>query len=88
MNGDPNGGLFNCADITFSSTATNPDENVCKNATGVTVSVATVEGNPNVTSDATNSTNGVKSVASENLGAGIGSIFMVVLGVMACAMVL
>lgn len=32
-NGDPNGGLFNCADIMFSSTAVNPDSGVCKNAT-------------------------------------------------------
>ncbi|KUJ23525.1 uncharacterized protein LY89DRAFT_713960 [Mollisia scopiformis] len=63
-NGDPDRGLYNCADITFSSTATNPDSSVCKNATGVTTTQASVAGNPNVTSsEANGTTNGAESGA-------------------------
>ncbi|CZR51559.1 uncharacterized protein PAC_01436 [Phialocephala subalpina] len=87
-NGDPDGGLFNCADITFSSTATNPDSSICKNATGVTVSVAKVAGNPNVTSDATNSTNGVKSGAAGGVKAGLVGLVFAGLGAVAFALVL
>ncbi|EAS27427.1 expression library immunization antigen 1 [Coccidioides immitis RS] len=35
-NGDPNGGLYNCADITFSSTTEYTVPSSCKNGTGVT----------------------------------------------------
>ena len=34
-NGDPNGGLYNCADIIFSSNAPTPSQ--CNNGTGVTI---------------------------------------------------
>ena len=33
-NGDPNGGLYNCADVTFSSNTPTPSQ--CNNGTGVT----------------------------------------------------
>lgn len=49
-NGDPDGGLFNCADITFSKSAVMATADVCRNATGVKVVKASVTGNPNVTS--------------------------------------
>ncbi|KAF8859403.1 hypothetical protein BDZ45DRAFT_589904, partial [Acephala macrosclerotiorum] len=88
-NGDPGGGLYNCADITFSSTATNPDSSVCKNATGVTVSSAKVAGNPNVTSSEANSTNGVKSAAGLLAqSAGVGSLLVAVFGAVVFALVL
>lgn len=49
-NGDPNGGLFNCADVTFSASAKMASSDVCKNASAVTTGAASVMGNPNVTS--------------------------------------
>lgn len=88
-NGDPDGGLYNCADIIFSSTATNPDSSVCKNATAVTVSTAKVAGNPNVTSLEANSTNGVKSAAgplAEKVG--LGSLLVAGLAAVVLAVVL
>jgi hypothetical protein len=47
-NGDPDGGLYNCADITFSSSAPAPASGVCTNQTGLTVS-GTESGFPNAT---------------------------------------
>ncbi|PGH04194.1 hypothetical protein AJ79_07172 [Helicocarpus griseus UAMH5409] len=35
-NGDPMGGLYNCADIVFTASATSPPPDSCKNGTGVT----------------------------------------------------
>ncbi|KKY22586.1 putative gpi anchored [Phaeomoniella chlamydospora] len=35
-NGDPDGGLYNCADITFSTATTESVPSTCKNGTGVT----------------------------------------------------
>ncbi|OJD20742.1 hypothetical protein ACJ73_07923 [Blastomyces percursus] len=36
-NGDPNGGLYNCADLVFTASASNPDDDdSCRNGTGVT----------------------------------------------------
>lgn len=64
-NGDPDGGLYNCADITLSSTAAAVSSSVCKNATAVTVSAAQVTGNPNETTSSSSS-------SSANSGAVVG----------------
>lgn len=84
-NGDPDGGLYNCADVTLSSTASGPATGVCKNATGVTTTVATVTGNPNGTtsSNSTSTTKNAGSVA----GVGMGS-FGVVIGAVLFALFL
>ncbi|RKF73882.1 Uncharacterized protein GcM1_242114 [Golovinomyces cichoracearum] len=47
-NGDPDGGLYQCADITFGISAF--DFEVCQNATGVTTSKSDFRGNANETS--------------------------------------
>ncbi|KAG9565840.1 hypothetical protein KCU77_g11764, partial [Aureobasidium melanogenum] len=55
-NGDPNGGLYNCADITFTSTPLTTAEYSadCQNSTGVTAEALTNAGNANQsTADAT-----------------------------------
>jgi hypothetical protein len=93
-NGDPNGGLFNCADITFSSSA--PGDSGCKNGTGVTAASASISGNPNeTTSTSTSSSSGTtsagaaatsKSAAGALLEAGIGGLAMA--GAAALAIVL
>jgi hypothetical protein len=44
-NGDPDGGLYNCADITFTSQAVTAG--TCKNGTGVTASSTSLSGSPN-----------------------------------------
>ncbi|KAH0283941.1 hypothetical protein KCU62_g8660, partial [Aureobasidium sp. EXF-3399] len=57
-NGDPSGGLYNCADITFTSTELSSSEysSHCQNSTGVTVQALTNAGNANQsTSDASTS---------------------------------
>ncbi|CAC9893335.1 unnamed protein product [Aureobasidium pullulans] len=57
-NGDPSGGLYNCADITFTSTQLSASDysSHCSNSTGVTVSALTNAGNANSsTSDSTTS---------------------------------
>ncbi|KAK6007614.1 hypothetical protein QM012_004428 [Aureobasidium pullulans] len=57
-NGDPNGGLYNCADITFTSTPLTAAQYSadCQNSTGVTAEALTNAGNANQsTTDATNS---------------------------------
>ncbi|KAG9946102.1 hypothetical protein KCU85_g6800, partial [Aureobasidium melanogenum] len=57
-NGDPNGGLYNCADITFTSTPLTSAEYSadCQNSTGVTAEALTNAGNANQsTADATGS---------------------------------
>ncbi|CAD0089258.1 unnamed protein product [Aureobasidium mustum] len=56
-NGDPNGGLYNCADITFTSTPLTAAQYSadCQNSTGVTAEALTNAGNANQsTTDATN----------------------------------
>ncbi|KAI4721792.1 hypothetical protein E4T48_02022 [Aureobasidium sp. EXF-10727] len=68
-NGDPNGGLYNCADITFTSTPLSSADysSHCQNSTGVTVQALTNAGNANQsTSDATTSaaSSGSTSAAS------------------------
>lgn len=57
-NGDPSGGLYNCADITFTSTPLTAAEYSadCQNSTGVSAEALTSAGNANQsTTDATNS---------------------------------
>ncbi|TQS35332.1 hypothetical protein Golomagni_04251 [Golovinomyces magnicellulatus] len=49
-NGDPDGGLYQCADITFGISAF--DFEVCQNSTGVTTSKANFRGNANETFNA------------------------------------
>ncbi|KAH7336142.1 expression library immunization antigen 1 [Rhexocercosporidium sp. MPI-PUGE-AT-0058] len=90
-NGDPEGGLYNCADVTFSKSAVMASSDVCKNATGVETSAASVMGNPNVTSSSSasgsNSTSG-KSAASAG---GVGNAWvggLIVAGAAAWAAVL
>ncbi|PMD35169.1 hypothetical protein L207DRAFT_587482 [Hyaloscypha variabilis F] len=56
-NGDPDGGLYNCADVTLSASATGLASGVCKNGTGVSITAQSVSGDPNVTS-VSNSTSG------------------------------
>jgi hypothetical protein len=94
-NGDPDGGLYNCADITFSSTATLPSSNVCKNNTGVTAVAASGNTQPNMTSSGGASTTSASSSASPSatknaavqvLEAGLGSLAMA--GAAALAIVL
>ncbi|KAH6679711.1 hypothetical protein B0J14DRAFT_581420 [Halenospora varia] len=89
-NGDPNGGLYNCADITFSSTAASAGS-ACSNNTGVSVSSATVKGQPNETTTSTTSSSSAattsKSAAVANfVGARVGGLAMA--GLSALAMVL
>jgi len=67
-NGDPDGGLYNCADITFSSTAALADSDTCKNGTGVTASAATVSGFPNGTTTTTGGTTTSSSAPSSTSG--------------------
>ncbi|KAI4745616.1 hypothetical protein E4T50_04091 [Aureobasidium sp. EXF-12298] len=72
-NGDPNGGLYNCADITFTSTQLSSAEYSadCQNSTGVTASALTNAGNANQsTSDASTSaaSSGSTSAASAATG--------------------
>ncbi|KAL3422332.1 expression library immunization antigen 1 [Phlyctema vagabunda] len=69
-NGDPDGGLYNCADITFSSSAPEPAASVCTNGTGVQSTIATTTTQPNgtTTSDtpASSSTTAAASSANAN----------------------
>jgi hypothetical protein len=67
-NGDPDGGLYNCADVTLSSTASGPASGVCKNATGVTITSASVSGNPNVTTSSNSSSTTKTSAANAPAG--------------------
>ena len=66
-NGDPDGGLYNCADITFSAGA-EPASGVCVNGTGVTASTATISGSPNVTSASTTTSSGAAMAVAANVG--------------------
>lgn len=84
-NGDPDGGLYNCADITFSSTAAAAGS--CTNATGVTVGTATISGNPNgtTTSEAGSSstTSSTKPGSASGLKAGMGGLAVAVMAAVA-----
>jgi len=94
-NGDPDGGLFNCADITFSSTAPGPAAGTCKNGTGVTATVDASSTQPNITSGGSSpsgtsssaaSSSTKKSAAVQALKAGAGGLVMA--GAAALAIVL
>ncbi|KAH7418038.1 expression library immunization antigen 1 [Cadophora sp. MPI-SDFR-AT-0126] len=89
-NGDPDGGLYNCADVTFSSTAAAAGTDVCKNGTGVTTGAATVTGNPNVTSSESSSSNSTSGKSAASPG-GVGNAWvggLIVAGAAAWAVVL
>ncbi|KAK0112896.1 hypothetical protein ONS95_014615 [Cadophora gregata] len=100
-NGDPDGGLYNCADITFSSTAMMAGMDICKNATGVTASEAPMGGNPNVTNSISTNTESVSpsstsgapgaSASSAASAGGVGNAWgggLIVAGAAAWAVVL
>ncbi|KAL2069125.1 hypothetical protein VTL71DRAFT_15463 [Oculimacula yallundae] len=87
-NGDPDGGLYNCADITFSKMAMMASSEVCRNSTKVTTSAASVTGSPNMTTGAMGASPTKKSGASMG---GVGNAFvggLVVAGAAAWAVVL
>ncbi|KAH9224779.1 hypothetical protein DL95DRAFT_378428 [Leptodontidium sp. 2 PMI_412] len=90
-NGDPEGGLYNCADVTFSAQATAAGGDVCKNATAVTTGVASVVGNPNVTSsESTSGSNSTSGKSGARTG-GVGNAWvggLIVAGAAAWAVVL
>ncbi|RDL37289.1 uncharacterized protein BP5553_04722 [Venustampulla echinocandica] len=99
-NGDPKGGLYNCADITFASTVKAP---TCANGTGITTGAATTSGHANGTalsgsgSDSGSSTTAStepsasptgdkKSAAVKALNAGLGGLVVAGAVVMAIAL--
>ncbi|RDW80075.1 hypothetical protein BP6252_04713 [Coleophoma cylindrospora] len=75
-NGDPDGGLYNCADITLSSTASAPASGVCTNGTGVTAIAATSTAQPNGTTASTtgSSSSSTKSSAANSVAAAGGMV--------------
>ena len=82
-NGDPDGGLYNCADITFSASAAGPAAGVCTNGTGITTATSTVTTSPNLTSSSTTSsstTSSSSAAATKNaavgLSAGVGGFVL------------
>ena len=77
-NGDPNGGLYNCADVTLMAGADGPDDGICSNATGVKIVKASVGGNANET-EVSNSTSGGKSAAAEGVRAQFGGLVVALL---------
>ena len=77
-NGDPSGGLYNCADITFSASAPGPADGVCTNQTGVSTSTSTVS-SPNLTSSSTTSSSSSATTsksASVAVSAGLGGFVL------------
>jgi len=68
-NGDPDGGLYNCADITFTSAAAAPASGVCTNNTGVATSASTVTGNPNGTTASTTTSSSAASATTSKSAA-------------------
>ncbi|KAJ9623144.1 hypothetical protein H2203_006080 [Taxawa tesnikishii (nom. ined.)] len=73
-NGDPSGGLYNCADITFTSTQLSQAEynNDCKNSTGVSthaLSGAQVNANQTTESGSSSSASGSASVSASGSSA-------------------
>jgi hypothetical protein len=83
-NGDPDGGLYNCADITFTTGAA-PASGVCTNGTGVTASSTTIATNANVTeAGAASTTSATKKGGAVGVKVGMGGL--VAAGVIAFAM--
>ncbi|ORY18710.1 NAC domain-domain-containing protein [Clohesyomyces aquaticus] len=62
-NGDPDGGLYQCADVTL-TTQTVDLSSHCKNNTGVKVTSQNIQGNPNGTTTASPSTSASGAAAS------------------------
>ncbi|TVY82668.1 Uncharacterized protein LSUE1_G002013 [Lachnellula suecica] len=89
-NGDPDGGLYNCADIIFSTSAPAPADGVCKNETSTKTVAATSAKQPNETTGTTTSSSSTpstsKSAAVAALNAGFGGLVMA--GAAALAIVL
>lgn len=78
-NGDPDGGLYNCADITFTSQAVTGG--TCQNGTGVTASSATISGSPNgTTSSSPSSTSSGTAAATSTKAPGAASGLKVGMG--------
>ena len=77
-NGDPDGGLYNCADITFSASVATPASDVCKNGTGVTATTSTITTSPNLTSSSTTSSSSgaTTSSAGGSVNAGVGGFVL------------
>ncbi|CAG8970981.1 hypothetical protein HYALB_00007649 [Hymenoscyphus albidus] len=79
-NGDPSGGLYNCADITFSSTVTEPSSDVCRNNTGVTATVAASQRQPNETTSGSTTGGATPSPTAKsgavNLHAGVSGLIL------------
>jgi len=77
-NGDPDGGLYNCADITFSASAAGPAGGVCTNQTGVSTTTSTVT-SPNLTSSSTTSSSSSATTskgAAAGVSAGVGGFVL------------
>ncbi|KAL1304829.1 hypothetical protein AAFC00_003756 [Neodothiora populina] len=75
-NGDPSGGLYNCADITFTqaSLSTEQYNSNCANSTGVTASALTNAGNANgSSSDASPSSSATSAASSGASSAAVAS---------------
>ncbi|KAF5873238.1 putative gpi anchored protein [Botrytis fragariae] len=64
------GGLYNCADITFSKNVS-MSVGSCSNATDVKTTAATVTGNPNTTSTSTESSSGVAAFGGNYRSVGL-----------------
>ncbi|KAL5119021.1 hypothetical protein ACEQ8H_003150 [Pleosporales sp. CAS-2024a] len=62
-NGDPSGGLYQCADVTL-RTAPLSGASQCSNGTGVSVSQQNISGNPNATTSGSSGSSSSKSAAS------------------------
>jgi hypothetical protein len=80
-NGDPDGGLYNCADITFASEVTELASGTCTNGTGISTGAATVTGSPNGTTTSSSppaASSSEKPSAAAGLQAGMDGLFVVV----------
>ena len=87
-NGDPDGGLYNCADITFSASVAGPDSGVCVNGTGVSAMTSTVTTSPNLTSSSTTSSSSSTTSKSAAVGINAGAGGFVLAAAAAFALVL
>ncbi|PVH97958.1 hypothetical protein DM02DRAFT_532140 [Periconia macrospinosa] len=66
-NGDPDGGLYQCADVTFTNAALS--ESHCNNNTNVKVVTENMQGNPNASASGTGTTSGSPSPSPSNAAA-------------------
>ncbi|EOD50868.1 putative gpi anchored protein [Neofusicoccum parvum UCRNP2] len=74
-NGDPDGGLYQCADITITNTPLTTDEvsQHCTNSSGVTTQAISNPGNANETSESSSSASGTASSSSASATASTGA---------------